>query len=445
MFKNYLSTLLIVLMLLAVGCQENVNEEEFRVENAAQDSEEFKLNLRKAALVFGEILQDSEAREELAEYANLEGNAGEIEFSIKGLFFPEDASNLRKSSAIVRQFHEITSSIESSRTNGTKEKMDADDLLKFIEENDVSIIAPYLAENFNLSEIDELTVSYWTEDMDSDDPDYKGETPGYRIKFNANKADRFINWRSVDTKAQNENDWIIVNDEYAIENPTIVIRRGIENPYSPNSDLNYNGRIGDKHVDRGENLSTTVNSHPLCTDLKEGDRHTLKMPHFRLTTNIRSWPNANYMYLWVITGEFEVNSNGTPKPGSNTHHTLSGVKVSRSQATNKFWIQGPSFIVHDLKHESDEFIMIWGVDRPKTTRKYSGEVKLSDKAKPSGTLKAEWVLERHLELIPYAPINKCYYMEDNKYMRDLGHGRYGDVFPIYSMSQIQFWLVMMDN
>lgn len=433
MIKNYLSTLCIAVLLVVVGCQEKDNENMPIYEHNMEVSNEYKTKLKKASLVFGEILKDKEARLELAEYADLPGNGGQIGVSLAELFFPTNgSSNLRSSSAIVQQFYKAATSDESKRTIDNDDQMDADELLEFIKDNNISITAPYLAERFDLEDINAITVSYYTADMEKpNDPDYKGETPGYKVALGNRKASDYINWRQVEEEA--ENDWFVVDDDYAVDNPTMVLGSFNDDHYIVHPDPGFGGGGGGYAPPPSNNLLR-------CPDLNQNSRLTLQMPHFRLVDNIRSWPNNNVMYLWVITGEFQAtSSNGTPNIGFNTHHHLNNITVSRNDAKYKRWKDSnTTFIVHNLKYESDEFIMAWGVDRPNTTRKIGGEIGLSDKLKPTAKLSASWEIEKNVLLLTHAPFDKCLVLEDNFHKTNLGYGLLNNS-PVYRMSQVEFY------
>ncbi len=431
MIKNYLSTLCIAVLLVVVGCQEKDNENMPIYEHNMEVSNEYKTKLKKASLVFGEILKDKEARLELAEYADLPGNGGQIGVSLAELFFPTNgSSNLRSSSAIVQQFYKAATSDESKRTIDNDDQMDADELLEFIKDNNISITAPYLAERFDLEDINTITVSYYTADMEKpNDPDYKGETPGYKVALGNRKASDFINWRQVEEEA--ENDWFVVDDDYAVDNPTMVLGEFDDGHYIVHPDPGFGGG-GGYNPPPSNNLLR-------CPDLNQNSRLTLQMPHFRLLNNVVYWPKSNKMFLYVITGEFTSNQSGTPTIGANVHNHLNWVNVSRNDAKYNRWKDSETtFIVHNLKYESDEFIMAWAVEDDGGTNEISGEVGLSDKLKPSVKLKASYKLTTTLVPIMHAPFDKCLVLEDNYHKTDFGRGLLNES-PIYRMSQIEFY------
>lgn len=233
-----------------------------------------------------------------------------------------------------------------------------------------------------------------------------------------------------------ENNFVTTNDEYALQNPTIVLGN-FEMEWTDDFWIIDPGDGGGSGG--GGYYPPPSYSGVRCEDLSNNSYLTLQMPHFRLTDNIRSWPNGNVMYLWNITGEYQ-NTNGVPQPGSNVHHMLGHVKVTRSEANDQIWKQGPSYIIHNLKHESANWYMVWGVERPETTRTFEGNVKVSDDGKVSGSVNVKWEITRSMLLPAYASIDKCIALEHNYHQKNLGHGYFpGTKLPIHAAGHIQWY------
>ncbi|WP_143959457.1 hypothetical protein [Litoribacter populi] len=433
MKKKLLIFKLLVVLLFGglASCQDN-GQDDIGLDQLEVQDPFYEEKLKELSLFFGEVFRNSEAREELFSFADLEENSGEINVNLRQLFDDEvtDPSGKRYS-AIVNSFY--NTGRENHRTEGSEE---FDSFIEFIRENNISITAPYLAENFNLDDLSNITISWWTNEMELehiDDLEWKGESPGFVVSMK--NADNLINFRQKQTGINYiENNFVVTNDEYAIENPTIVLG----NFETEQSDFDEPILLPPPG-DGGGYLPPPTTGGVRCPDLTPSSYLTLQMPHFRLTSNLRSWPNGNYMYLWNITGEYE-NNNGVPMPGFNVHHTLGHVKVSRSEANNGVWKPGPTYIIHNVQYESANWYMVWGVERPNTTRTIEGGAKVSSDGKPEGSVNVKWEITRGMLLPAYTAIDKCLALEHNFHRTDLGRGFFpGTNYPIHEASHIQWY------
>ncbi len=78
----------ISLIILVIGVFVSCQEELFLEGNndlKALESEDYELKLEQLSLYFGEVLRDPDARKELFGFAKLEGNANDVEYSLKKL------------------------------------------------------------------------------------------------------------------------------------------------------------------------------------------------------------------------------------------------------------------------------------------------------------------------------------------------------------------------
>lgn len=265
------------------------------------------------------------------------------------------------------------------------------------------------------------------------DHNWKGETPG--IKINMNNPD-FVSDISLGDISSYEK--VTANDDYAKVNPTIVLGN-FEMP----DDLS-NSKLNTANLNW---LPPTVNPFR-CFELTSGALFTLRSPQFNLTSNTRGWPNTNYIYMWVINGDVEYESNGFPKPKRNIEMVLNKKQVTRSQVPNA-WIEGNSFLIQNWKFNSDDIAIVWGYFDRNSSLKISGEVKVSDSGAPSGSLKAEYEIdEGDKKLMSHQNFDKCVMLENNYWSINQGNGFVTlpkDIivsihnYPIYKMGTIKFY------
>jgi hypothetical protein len=389
---------------------------------------EFEKQLERLSLIFGEIFLEEAARKEFLMSAESNINEGQAQMNLKTLF--DSDISFRKHSAIAK-------ALQDGKLKTFRTQEESEDWISFIKANDIKIIAPYLAENFKLEDFNELTVSWWTEEMEIphlDDPDWEGETPGYKIDLKNEALDDVFSGNSNHSFEK-----VTANDEYAKVNPTIVLgnfEMPEENDNSFNSTHNLNW--------------TAPNKTPFrCPDLTAGSLFTLRSPLFNLTKNTRGWPNTNYIYMWVVTGDVEYESNGFPKPSSKVEVVLNKKQVFRSQVPD-VWIQGNSFLIQNWKYNSDEIAVVWGYYKNNGKLKITGEVKVSDKGTPSGTLKAEYEVDGKgdVELMSRQNFDKCVLLENNFWSYNQGHGFRQEAldalvtlynYPVYKMGDIKFY------
>jgi hypothetical protein len=269
--------------------------------------------------IFASVLDNPDVLHEFYGYSRLEGNEGELEFSLRRVFETENDLISRKKSSIVSVFKNQD---KSSRTQSSS--YDSDFFIDFINQNDLEVLAPYLARNFSLEEIDELTISWWTQEMEDEgyrkDPNWKGETPAFRIKLGEN--------RSLDSILEGlENQTIkvfMVSDEYAMENPTIVFGAFGQGLYE---------RSFEKKGINNENLSLTnvvpFNEGITCDEVLSTDVVRYHMPSFRILDNTKGWPSGNFITFWVAYGAYNLNASGVPSLGFNVNRLVHEKKINR--------------------------------------------------------------------------------------------------------------------
>ncbi|QDH79573.1 hypothetical protein FKX85_11200 [Echinicola soli] len=244
----------------------------------------------------GEVFKDPAAREELFGFAELKGNAGEIQYNLRRLFEEQTDPVSRKQSAIVRAFY---GNAANSRTTN-EQSINVDSLKAFINQYDIGVIAPYLAESFDPDTLKELTVSWWTKEMEIEaqkkNPNWSGETPAVKFRINENGKFESLGQKQGTAGINQRVEYITADDNYAYDNPTVVFGKFDEPEYygstfeSPDYSSTY------RDID--------------CRKVPEDATVRINIPKFRLHNNTRNWPNSNRLFLWAITGDYSINSNG---------------------------------------------------------------------------------------------------------------------------------------
>jgi hypothetical protein len=242
---------------------------------------------------FASILTNPEVLKEFYGYSKLKGNEGELEFSIKKLFETEFDQISRKKSSIVSVFKG-----ESLRTQS--KGFDIDYYTDFIKKNDLEVLAPYLARRFSLEELDELTISWWTQEMQDEGlkkgSNWKGETPAFKIKLAEKKSFHSL----INDFKENKLEVFMVSDDYAMENPTIIFGAFGEGLYERGYETN--------EISSGQDNLNWLNVIPsnvgiTCNQVLPNDLVQYLMPEFRILDNTKGWPSGNYITIWVVYGE----------------------------------------------------------------------------------------------------------------------------------------------
>jgi len=240
----------------------------------------------------GEVFKDREALRELFELAEADEHKEDIDYSLKRLFESNENPMTRQRSAIVNAFY---SNAANHRTSG--EDLDPQELIDFINNHDISMLAPYLVGYFHPDSIEELTVSWWTEEMEdeglAEDPDWEGETPGYRLKLG--EDGNFIRFR---TSGANYfiSGKVLAGDDYAVDNPTVVFG-SFEDGILPPDDGGISGGTIESPPAVEPRLPHEIGVD--CSTEQPGDIVRWYMPNFRLTDNTRPWPHPNRITIWV--------------------------------------------------------------------------------------------------------------------------------------------------
>ncbi|MHA7131075.1 hypothetical protein [Algoriphagus namhaensis] len=387
---------------------------------------EYEENLKNLTLIFGEVLKDPAARAELFSFSEINEGRDDIDYSLKELFEKGEHPLYKKRSAIVSAFTE-----QANRRNRLNSKINFDELIQFIKDNDISVVAPYLAEDFDPNQIEDLTLSWWTQEFENEqlalNKDWKGATKAIKISL-AGEND------------VNQHEYFLANDEWALKNPTIVLGS------FPDLEFDVDQINGNLKMETNA-LSANMTGSPvqLCdVNNKANQNIIVRMPALRLEDNIRRWPNANEIYLWVaFANDIELGSDGLPKISSDVNMPLARFTITRKEANIKRWkVSNTSFIVSAWKPEADNMYLVWGCTRTEVNIDVEGGVKAS-KTGVSGEAKVKVAIRNSVELVSALSFDKCFTIANNINETNQGYGYYGSTrFPVYAFGNVRTYFTL---
>lgn len=387
---------------------------------------EYEENLKNLTLIFGEVLKDPAARTELFSFSEINEGRDDIDYSLKELFEKGEHPLYKKRSAIVSAF-----TAQSNKRNRLNSEINLDELIQFIKDNDISIVAPYLAEDFDPNQIKDLTLSWWTQEFENEqlalNKDWKGATKAIKISLtNENEAENL--------------EYFLANDEWALKNPTIVLGSFPDHEFDVNQ---INGNL--KMETNAFSANMTGSPVQLCdTNDKANQNIIVRMPALRLEDNIRRWPSANEMYLWVaFANDIELGSDGLPKISSDVNMPLARFTITRKEANIKRWkLSNTSFIISAWKPEADNMYLVWGCTRTETNIDVEGGVKAS-KTGVSGEAKVKVAIRNSVELVSALSFDKCFTIANNINETNQGYGYYGSTrFPVYAFGNVRTYFTL---
>lgn len=345
------SGVLALLFLTMFSCHDT-GQDEFITLNQNPNSSEFdkakyEKRLIEVSALIGSSLSNRDAMNELFSFSSLEGNAGDIGYSMKRLFDEKSTPFSKKKSAI---YSAVNSNARNYRISGDVSNFDQ--LAAFISDNEIEILAPYLARNFKPEEINELTISWWTKEMEEEglakNPNWPGETPAFKIELDdsSNILDKILS--SIQA---GEIEIFMVGDAYAMENPTIVFGAFDE-------DLDKIGTMTKSDFLENKSFTNVVpyNVGVNCDAILPSDLVRYQMPDFRILDNTRSWPNGNFISIWVAYSAYNT-SGGVPVLNFNVNQILNEKKISRGDFSWKSdWV--PPLLTHwDLTNYSIQIVV----------------------------------------------------------------------------------------
>ncbi|REE01048.1 hypothetical protein [Marinoscillum furvescens] len=335
----------VIVILCLFSCESNVEPEVFWEDESKSEITVNALiaddELKEVAKLIGTFVNNPEVKRELISYAT-EKSDFEVFQPFATMFGEENGKTSSVIGSLLRE--KLQRECSGCRTS----TQELENLLK----EGYVISAPYLAEDF--AHVDEpITVSWYNGGEE-------GVTPGILTSKNGRL----------------NNSVIAVDDEYASQNPTIVIipwdpvcvpyptcQTCTPTPGRPCPELcRYSCPPGN-----GRDID--------CRTIGDATLQ-LKLPEFRLKDNLRGWPNGNYLYLHVVGGEFSRNSQGEVINTSPQINTIWNKKlVSRKNVRDKKWVSsGASFIWSNWKQSQHELRFV--VDYTKGSRDQKTTVKV---------------------------------------------------------------------
>jgi hypothetical protein len=412
------SFLLFIFLIGIISCQEipdasQVVEDPSLELFVSQDSE-YEAKLKTLSLYMGQVFQDPSARAELFDFSKMEGNQGEISIDLSKLFGAGVDSGAKKKSAIVDAFRRSRTSKTSSNSVYSTEE-----LIVFINNYKIGILAPYLAENFEVDSLSQLTVSWWTQEFEdwklNKDQEWQGETKASIVEFAKN---------SVESNDQRE---FWVSDAYAKKNPTIVL-----------GSFDFESEIGKEYrgSQSGENLAVQnfINSAN-CQELNENSVVRLLLPELMLTSPIRSWPHPDRLTLIIVLGT-------NPGGSAATNTIFNELEIKRGDTGE--WRTSPgSFIINNWEDRQVDMVMVLFNKRPSN----SDEVQVTAviKVNTEGQTESQVTTignKSYTQLHFKQTFNKCGTINDPFTDRGFGQRTYlGVDYGIERFGKFQFYLV----
>ncbi len=362
-------------LFIMFSCQENeFNQHPVQHETrlSFELNTDFEKQLVRLSTYFGMILNDEDAMKELFDLAHAAGNVGDIEYSLRRLF--EDGENpvSKSSSALLSAFKGNSSSHRLTGENNNLE-----DFISFINAHDIEILAPYLARNFSPSDVTELTISWWTKEMEemalAKNPDWIGETPAFKI--NLSNSDYYYT-TILEAIKDGSIEVFMVSDEYAKQNPTIVLGAFGEDLY------NQHLRVGQNQTQHGR-VAQLTNVVPkqagiTCDQVLSNDILRYNMPDIRILDNTRTWPLGNFISMWVAYSAYNLQG-GFPALGFTVNQLLNEKKINRGDFSWK-----SNFVPPLLSHWHESSIAIQLIFAHKNNRNKVDQTVIAVASNPSG-------------------------------------------------------------
>lgn len=380
----------------------------------------------------GEVFQDREALRELFELAKADEHKEDISYSLKSLFDTKENPVSRKRSAIVNAFYQ-----NAANHLVSNEDLDLQELIDFINAHEITMLAPYMVGYFHPDSISELTVSWWTAEMEEEglakDPNWVGETPGYRLKlddewnfirFRTNGANYFTSGK------------VLAGDDYAMNHPTVVFGDFSREKSSDGVESFYRKEAG-----LANSFVLPIQNSARCQDLTSNSVVRLTMPKFRLTSSIRAWPHPDRMTVMVVLGT-------NPGGGAYSNRPFFEVEVTRGAANEKRWITSPSsFLVNNWQDRQVDMAFVvfnrrsWSGDQ---TFKAVVNIKADESGNTNTTLTQELTIGgwNRSEVHADATFNRCGTIIDPFRNKGFGFESHSGVsYGIERLNKFEFILV----
>jgi hypothetical protein len=397
------SLLMTLSVMLTVSCTEEESEVSPLTSELSQRPEPILKDqeLEETANLLANFIDENQVTAELFTYAT-EENDGEVYAPFEDLFAPKKTST----SGIKGSFASKFRSFNELNNGRKKNTIQLKDLEKKLGDG-YALYAPYLVERFSDSK-QPITISWYN------GQDTSGVTPG----ISSVKNGRTLN-----------GEYVQVTDEYALNNPTVVIVPAEDVStdllLTGSSGIGSGGSTGGGGSSSPSNLSCTL------------QRVKMEMPQYKLRDHVRPWPNSNKLYLWVATGDYTIDSDGSVQTGYDAPLRWRKKKVSRHNV-GKWLSSDLSFIVNDWKAGMVDMHLVFGYHKlfDGDGLTYTGTVGVI----PDTSVKAavEYTIKQNQAKLLTTPIfDRCATLS-----RQATAGSYGlkNGFRVYRFDKIEFYL-----
>ncbi|MDG0967705.1 MAG: hypothetical protein P8N93_05230 [Flavobacteriaceae bacterium] len=182
---------------------------------------------------------------------------------------------------------------------------------------DYELYFPY-EEEFNWKNVDTFAMSWAPENLE------RGSSDAHLFKR---------------TTGTYDDDQIIVDDDYAYKNPTIVLMPTPKTELIPigiEDDEDYADGGDDIYVDPEQQYWLTQNVDH--TQISQNDVLRTIIPKIRLTKHYSGWPSKSKIVLYRVSGDLNLNADGNINSTSSTPYLLRDIfKFKRSNIKDKEW------------------------------------------------------------------------------------------------------------
>ncbi|MGY6741935.1 MAG: hypothetical protein ACXIUQ_04295 [Cecembia sp.] len=154
------------------------------------------------------------------------------------------------------------------------------------------------------------------------DPNWKGETPAFKISLKKNNSFASI----LNGLKEKKMEVFMVSDEYAMKNPTIVFGAFDEGLYDRELKLKE-ARVSEANLSYTNVIPWLAGIR--CNQVQQNDLVRWMMPQLRIRDNTKGWPSGNYISIWVAFGAYNLNQGGTPSLGFSANQIIKEKKINR--------------------------------------------------------------------------------------------------------------------
>ncbi len=397
-----ISIFIVFFILLVQAC---TNEDESQLDNfsidLSNDQKELLNTMEMTSKCIGQVLLNKQALDELITVIS-EEYQGEGQLPFKFLFDDTNVPELVSSMDIfATDFdNEMKILLDELNTSGTSSLTDMNSLQQYIEVNNLGIYVPYY-EDFDWKNIDEITVSYHPLINDSENTGIKYDLLSKKIMTEVTVNDEYaINNPSIlIVPIENCSDCISVKTAAAIQSVAFIddfIDDGDDNGDTDgNAGGGSTGGGGNSGGGNGrtdgtnESVLTTDPRNYNCNDLDNDDIVTVLMPEMRLTRHLDSgvFGGGSEVSFFRAFGTI----NFTPQPFAatgNVDRLINKVKIKRRDIKNDNWVSTGIIFYDDnwTPTELDQEIAVFDIDDfPVAFQSFTGTVGVMPRMGSTGT------------------------------------------------------------